>query len=236
MTPSLHRRLFLRGIGASLALPALESFGAGPSEVPTNLAYLYFPNGAAEGSWDPQRVGSRGELQQLNRWMEPLSPFKEDLTLPTNLWTPRGNGHGAGTATWLTGGGYDGRSIDVGGPSIDQIAARHLAPLSHLPSLEISTEGQGNFSGSLSRNCLSWTSRNVPATRETRPRAIFDKLFRKPEEGFGNRSVLDLVLSQSKRLQARASKADQQKIEEYLEAVRAIERRAAFAERQTQRA
>ncbi|MEM7009893.1 MAG: DUF1552 domain-containing protein [Verrucomicrobiota bacterium] len=235
-TASTNRRTFLRGLGACLALPALESFGAPSSKMPTNLAYLYFPNGTAEGSWEPEKVGPNQQLLKLNQWMAPLEPFKVDITIPTRMWTPRGNGHSAGTATWLTGGGFNRKNVDVGGPSVDQIAANHLKSETPLPSLEISTVGEGNFAGDLSRNCLSWTSRNVPAFRETVPRAIFDKLFRKADEGFVNRSVLDLVLEQSKSLKSRASAADGQKIDEYLEAVRTMERRVEFAEQQTKRA
>jgi len=228
------RRFFLRSLGVSLALPGLESLGASGQPLPaTRLAYLYFPNGSAEGSWEPERVGPDRSLQKLNRWMSPLEDYKSELTVTRNLWTPRGNGHAAGTATWLTGGGYNGRKNDAGGISVDQIAAAHFADESPMPSLEISTEGEGNFSGSLPRNCLSWTARDVPAVRETRPRAIFDKLFRRAAEGFLDRSVVDLVLEQAKSLKRRTSQADQRKIEEYLDSVRAIEKRLDFAESQT---
>lgn len=235
-----NRRAFLRGIGASLALPSLESMGEtirvdGGTGVPPRLAYLYFPNGSAEGSWEPESVGPAGELRKLNRWMAPLEDFKSDLVITKNLWTPRGNGHGAGTATWLTGGSFDHRKNDVGSPSVDQMVARHLIGTTPMPSLELSTAGEGSFSGSLSRNCLSWTKRNVPAARETQPRAVFDKLFRRAGEGFVDHSVLDLVLEQSKSLKRRASRADVQKIEEYLDAVRAVEKRLEFAEARTQR-
>lgn len=240
MKMNLNRRAFLRGMGACLALPTLESVGAsiergGRAGVAPRLAYLYFPNGTAEGTWEPERIGPAGELQKLNRWMAPLEEFKKDLIVTKNLWTPRGNGHGAGTATWLTGGSYDGRKNDVGSPSADQIAARHVGATTPLPSLELSTAGEGSFSGSLPRNCLSWTRRDVPAARETRPRAVFDKLFRRSSEGFVDRSVLDLVLDQSKSLKRRASAADGRKIDEYFDAVRAVEKRLDFAEAQTQR-
>ncbi|MBL6923345.1 MAG: DUF1552 domain-containing protein [Akkermansiaceae bacterium] len=240
MKSNPNRRAFLRGMGACLSLPAMESFGApeavlGKPGVPPRLAYLYFPNGSAEGSWEPEKVGPAGELQKLNRWMAPLEEFKDYLVVTKNLWTPRGNGHGAGTATWLTGGSYDHRKNDVGAPSVDQLVAKHLSDSTPLPSLELSTAGEGSFSGSLPRNCLSWTRRDVPAARETMPRAIFDKLFRRASEGFLNRSVLDLVLEQSKSLKRRASKADTRKIDEYLDAVRAVEKRLDFAEEQTQR-
>ena len=239
-----NRRVFLRGLGACLALPTLESVGnlsaavsdASRDGTPRRLAYLYFPNGSAEGSWAPQEVGPDGQLRKLNPWMSPLEAHKSDLIITRNLWTPRGNGHGAGTATWLTGGGYNSRKNDVGGPSADQIAARHMVDETPLPSLELSTAGEGSFSGSLPRNCLSWTARDVPAAREIVPRAVFDKLFRRADEGFVDQSVLDIILDQSKSLKRRASSADQRKIDEYLDAVRAMEKRLEFAEAQTERA
>jgi len=115
--------------------------------------------------------------------------FKSDIIVTKNLWTPRGNGHGAGMATWLTGGAYNGRKNDVGAPLADQIAARHLGGSTPSPSLELSTAGEGSFSGSLPRNCLSWTQRDVPAARETMPRAVFDKLFRRTGEGAARRAL-----------------------------------------------
>ena len=241
MKPPTSRRAFLRGVGACLVLPSLESLGAPAvvSGVPgsaTRLAYLYFPNGSASGCWEPRKMGKNDKLEELNEWMAPLEEHKADLVVTKNLWTPRGNGHGAGTATWLTGGSYNGRKNDVGGPSVDQIVARHFRADSPLPSLELSTAGEGSFAGSLPRNCLSWTARDVPAVRETIPRAVFDKLFRRAPEGFVNESVLDLVLAQSKDLKRRASAADGRKIDEYLDSVRAIENRLEFAEAQSKRA
>ena len=241
MKPPTSRRAFLRGVGACLVLPSLESLGAPAvvSGVPgsaTRLAYLYFPNGSASGCWEPRKMGKNDKLEELNEWMAPLEEHKADLVVTKNLWTPRGNGHGAGTATWLTGGSYNGRKNDVGGPSVDQIVARHFRADSPLPSLELSTAGEGSFAGSLPRNCLSWTARDVPAVRETIPRAVFDKLFRRAPEGFVNESVLDLVLAQSKDLKRRASAADGRKIDEYLDSVRAIEKRLEFAEAQSKRA
>ena len=236
--PTGNRRVFLRGLGACLTLPTLESFGqfaAGKNNPATNLAYLYFPNGTAHGSWEPAKVSSDGKLLQLNPWMKPLEELKSDLILTKNLWTPRGNGHGAGTATWLTGGSYNDRNNDVGGASVDQLVARHLAEETPLPSLELSTSGEGSFAGSLPRNCLSWTARDIPAARETVPRAVFDKLFRRANEGFVNQSVLDLILEESKSLRKRTSAADSRKIDEYLEAVRSVEKRLDFAEQQARR-
>jgi hypothetical protein len=151
------------------------------------------------------------------------------------MWTPRGNGHGAGTATWLTGGGYDERKINAGGVSADQIAAKLLGRQTLLPSIELSLKGEGFFSNSLVRNALSWTEKG-PAPRDTEPRVLFDRMFRSGSGGTSDRSVLDQVLEDAQRLQRRSSLADRQKIDEYLEAIRALERRIDFADKQSRRA
>ncbi len=240
----ISRRTVLRGLGASMALPFLDvmepitskAASIGKSRNTLKVGYLYFPNGAAKGSWHPRLVDAEGRLLELSPWMKPLEGFKEDLIIPENIWTPRGNGHGAGTATWLTGGRYDGRVIDAGGMSVDQMAARHTGKETPLTSLELTTRGEGYFSNDLPRNTISWTSSNVPASRESVPRMVFDRMFRRPEEGMTDKSVLDLVLGHAKSLKTRVSHADQQKIDEYLESVRAVEKRMEFAETQNQRA
>ncbi|MCZ6792829.1 MAG: DUF1552 domain-containing protein [Planctomycetota bacterium] len=236
----LSRRAVLRGIGAAICLPFLDVFGAaadrasGPASRKTRLAYLYFPNGAAEGTWSPRRTGNRGELLELSEWMKPLEPFKRDIIIPGNMWTPRGNGHGAGTATWLTGGSYDSKAIDAGGISVDQLAAKHVGQETLLPSLELSLRGEGFFSGNLPRNTISWTSDTTPASREVEPRVVFDRMFRRAGGGV-DRSVLDLVLGQARSLRPKLGPADRRKVDEYLDSVRSVERRIGFAEQQSRR-
>jgi hypothetical protein len=235
----ISRRTMLRGVGAAVALPMLDVMEPSPASAAfakptTRAAYLYIPNGVATGAWAPAKVGSRGELLKLNKWMEPLDPFKQDLVIPQNMWTPKGNGHGAGTATWLTGHGYDGRTIDAGGASADQIAATQIGKQTLLPSLELSTKGEGFFSNSLNRNTISWSSSRTPVPRDTEPRVIFDRMFR-TDTGSGN-SVLDSILEDARRMRLRISSDDQRKIDEYLASVRAIERRIAFATKQSKRA
>jgi len=247
------RRITAGGLSALIPLPALEAFEARPAsrgaekasrgaekasrgaeKAPVRLAYVYFPNGIATGSWHPKKVGEKGELLELNPWMSPLEPFRDDLIIPKNVWTPRGNGHAAGTATWLTGGGYDRKRIDAGGLSADQIAAREVGESTLLPSLQLSLVGQGHFSKDLTRNTLSWVGPRRPASREVEPRAVFDRMFRGGRSGKGTgaveRSVLDLVRDQSKRVAREVSESDKRKIDEYLDAIRSIEKRVAFAE------
>ena len=100
----ISRRTMLRGLGAAVSLPLLDVMSvpslraADDGRPPMRLAYLYIPNGVAEGAWQPQEVDDRGRLVKLNRWMSSLEPYRDDLTVFRNLWTPRGNGHIAGTA------------------------------------------------------------------------------------------------------------------------------------------
>ena len=238
----ISRRTMLRGLGAAVSLPMLDVMSqpvtraAEKDNSAARLAYLYIPNGVAEGAWQPKKVDSRGRLVELNPWMSSLAPFKSDLTIFQNMWTPRGNGHIAGTATWLTGGSFDGEKLDSGGASVDQIAAQHFRDETLLPSLELSTRGEGIFTTSLPRNTVSWVDSVTPAPRDIEPRVVFDRMFRVGDSGLGSRSVIDLVLEDARRLKRRVSNQDQAKIDEYLDSVRAIERRIEFAERQKGRA
>ncbi len=233
----ISRRAMLRGAGAALGLPLLDAMAPSTSAAarrakpPVRLVYLYFPNGAAEGSWAPRKVGPEGELLELGEWMKPLEPFRGDLLLPENLWTPRGNGHGPSTATWLTGGGYDRRRVDAGGTSVDQLVGRHAGKETLLPSLELSLRGEGNFSKDLPRNHVSWISSGTPAVREVEPRVIFDRMFLKSGGPGADRSVLDGVLDGARRLSREVGAADRAKVSEYLDSVREIEKRLAFAAR-----
>ena len=140
---AISRRTMLKGFGAAIGLPVLEimapnsAVAGGASNKVTRMAHLYFPNGVARGSWAPAKVAADGALQKLNLWMAPLEFIKHKLIIPENLWTPRGNGHGAGTATWLTGGHYDDHEIRVGGMSVDQFVASQIGEQTLLPSLEL---------------------------------------------------------------------------------------------------
>lgn len=234
----IPRRTLLRGTGAAVSLPLLDvmqqpsTHAAETSPATARLAYLYIPNGVADGAWQPEKISDDGWLVSLNKRMSSLVPFQDDLTIFRNMWTPRGNGHIAGTATWLTGGSFDGTRLDSGGASVDQIAARHFQNKTMLPSLELSVRGEGFFSSSLPRNSVSWIDSTTPAPRDIEPRMVFDRMFRSGNSGPGSRSVLDLVLEDARQLKRRVSDHDRKKIDEYLESVRSIERRIEFTQRQ----
>ena len=243
--PSRHlsRRAVLRGLGATVALPLLDVTptwasglaGARQTSVTgvNRLAYLYFPNGIPRGIWYPKETATDGRLVKLNEWMSPLEPFKDDILIPSNIWTPQGNGHVNGPPTWLTGQRYQSRAVNAGGVSADQLAASHLRDETLLPSLELSLKGEGYFSNSLPRNAISWSAADRPMSREIEPRAIFDRMFRPASGGATHRSVMDAVLADARALRTYVSTVDHYRLDEYFESIRALERRIEFAERRS---
>ena len=198
---SLPRRTFLRGLGATLALPMLDSMtpplsALGPSTPPIRLGYVYTPNGivgACDKSprpfmWTPKTVGTNFEFSPT---MRALEPFRDQINVLSGLAqvTGRALGDGPGdharaTATFLTGvhpyktGGADFRL----GVSADQIAARELGKYTQLASLELGLEPQP-----LAGNCdsgytcaymsMSWRGPSSPLPAEINPRAVFERLF-----------------------------------------------------------
>ena len=202
---SLSRRRFLRGLGACVALPALESllptrlFGAESSGVgnlaktasgaPLRMAYVYFPNGAIQPAWWPEGEGKEFEL---GRTMQPLAKVKHQLQILGGLdhvnATPGPDGagdHARAGGTFLTGvrvkktAGSDIRA----GISIDQVVAQQIGHLTRFPSLELTCDAvrkSGNCDSGYScayQYNLSWRSPSTPVAPEPNPRLLFERLF-----------------------------------------------------------
>jgi hypothetical protein len=245
-TSSISRRTALKGLGVSLALPWLEAMrplrsfaAASPLASPVRMAVLYMPNGVRPDAWTPQGAGSAFELSPI---LQPLSPFKDDLLVLTQLWnraTDTGDGHYVKTGGFLTGTTITrttGSDLRSGAISMDQIAAQRIGHLTPLPSLELGTEppatGVDTIVGytQLYGAHISWSQPTVPLAKEINPKAVFDRLFRsktagRAAEAAKDRSVVDLVLSESKRLQQRLGREDRLKLDEYFESVRSVEKR-----------
>ncbi|MDB6071433.1 MAG: hypothetical protein JWL81_2604 [Verrucomicrobiales bacterium] len=244
--PSLTRRTILRGIGASITLPFLESLAprsaraaAAGATPPTRMAYLFMPNGVHPQRWTPEGAGMDWKASPL---LQPLESHRQDLTILTNLQNALadgGDGHYAKSASWLTGFRVrktTGRDVDVGGPSVDQAYAAHCGHQTRLPSLELGTEPvrkgvdlQVNFT-QLYGGHISWRDRHVPLPSEINPRTAFDRLFRERGENDrltaeDTRSVLDLTLEQAHALRGKVSAEDQRRLDEYLETIRSLETR-----------
>jgi Protein of unknown function (DUF1552) len=250
----LSRRTFLRGAGVALGLPLLDvmmpSQGSGwpfrhvaPQAAPVRAAYLYFPNGAWMDAWVPRQTGADYELPFS---LTPLEPIRDHVTVLSGLDKPfsrSGDGHYAKTANFLTGlhvRKTTGQDLNSGGVSVDQVAAARIGHLTPLPSLELATDPVIN---GLDRavnytrmygSYISWLRPNLPLPRIIDPRAAFERMFG-PRDAEGrplprpagqeNQSLLDAALGDAHALNRRLGRNDRQKLEEYLDSVRSVERR-----------
>lgn len=247
---ALGRRSFLRGVGATMALPLLECMqvpsvasaagsAAGP-QAPVRSAFVFFPNGCIQDAWRPT---GEGKEWQLSKTLAPLEDLKDEVIVFGNLAQNNGRalGDGAGdharcASSYLTGAHpvkTDGADIHVG-ESIDQFAARHVGFRTRLPSLEIGIDrgrNAGNcdsgYSCAYSSN-ISWKSPTTPMAKEIRPKLVFERLFRPnydEKRDRYRRSILDLVAADASQLQQKLGRTDRRKIDEYFTSVREIEQR-----------
>jgi hypothetical protein len=256
---ALPRRTFLRGVGATVALPLLDAMvpaltrvarAAGPVR---RLGFVYTPNGATMSAWTPAGPGPR--LETLSPTLSPLAPVLDQVTVPTGLSQRmaesmgNGNGeHSRGQTVWLSGvhpKRTEGTDVQAG-VTADQIAARVIGADTRLPSLEIALEQNylvGNCDNGYSCvywNTVSWRTTTTPLPMEVNPRVVFERIFGDggtPEQRLAqvreDRSLLDSVRASIERLQRRLGAADRAKVADYLEAMREIERRIQVAERQS---
>jgi len=259
--PLLHRRTFLRGLGAAMALPMLEAMlparsmaaAASAAKSPTRMAFLFVPNGAHMPDWTPLATGADFDLPYI---LQPLAPYKSEMLVITGLAQDKGrsNGDGGGdharsAGSWLTCSQplkSEGSQIRVG-ISADQMAAHAVGNQTRFGSLELGLEPgrQGGkcdtgYSCAYSNN-ISWRNESTPMTREINPRLVFERLFANsvPKEvsesqkrrELYKKSILDFVLEDAKSLRSKVGGNDRQKLDEYLSAVREIEQRVVQAEK-----
>lgn len=257
---SIHRRTFLKGMGAAIALPVLESFGparvlagATAPKSPTRMAFLFVPNGMHMQSWTPETEGATFKLPHI---LEPFAPVQRDLLVLTGLTQDKGRANGDGPGDHARSAGAfltgvqplksEGSQIRAG-ISVDQHVAQQIGFQTKFPSLEIGIE-RGRQSGKCDSgyscaysNNISWRNEVTPMTKETNPRLVFERLFGgavadENEKSLLQRdryrkSILDYVLADANRLSRTVSGNDRQKLDEYLTAVREIELRIDHAER-----
>lgn len=253
MFRSLPRRTFLRGLGAAIALPALDAMQpafAAAKKAPCRMAFVYVPNGIVMEAWTPQTAAAAAPLPAaLPRIAAPLAPYRDDILMLTGLTCNNGRAlgdgpgdHGRAGASYLTAAhpkktyGKDLRA----GVSVDQMAALRLGSQTRLASLELGCEEGiqgGNCDNGYScayNNSISWRTPSSPMPPEVRPRAVFERLFgadgdldpaRRAREEKYRRSVLDLVLEDARSLRTTLGATDQRKLDEYLFSVRDIEKR-----------
>jgi hypothetical protein len=257
----LSRRTLLRGLGATIALPFLDSMVPAATALAKTAAApvrrfgaFYVPNGMAMGWWFPKTEGPLTELPPI---AASLAPHKERLLLLGGLddeaanKAERGGDHARAAGTFLTCVPFEviSDSNVIAATTMDQIVAKELGKETQLASLELAIEstdmlGSCDATSCSLTNTISWSSPTTPLPCDNDPRAVFERLFGSsgstdPAARLAriqqDRSILDAVTDEIARLDVRLGPADKRKFEEYLESVRDAERRIQKAEEQSSR-
>jgi hypothetical protein len=232
--PKITRRAVLRGAGAVVALPWLESYAAlgAPSAqtaFPKRFAVVFMGNGINGNHWWAKGQGAE---MKLGKTLEPLEPIKHKINVINGLYNQPAVGigiHPGQTGALLTG-----TSIQKGpnvrsGVSMDQALARRLGNETAQQSIVLACEQpmtgyhETNFSMAYSSH-ISWYSAESPVPNEVYPSLAFDALFEN-RGTLRNKSILDRVMERANALSAKVSSSDKSKIDEYLTSVREVERR-----------
>jgi hypothetical protein len=252
---ALSRRTVLRGMGTALSLPFLQamaparfslhgqSSAAGPVH---RFQTVYAPNGMAMEYWSPKGVGRDFELSPI---LEPMAPFRDQMTVISGLNATWVNAHNGASGAFLTGctHGAPNYTEFLADTSMDQLLAREIGRETQLDSMQLSTDPlpvAGGCTGGLSciyQSTISWRTPTQPLVAEHNPRAVFEMLFgdsgstsRAAREArlVQKKSILDSVVDKLGTLKREVGAEDQIRLDQYSEAVRAVERRIQVAEEQ----
>jgi hypothetical protein len=258
---AIPRRTVLRGVGAALALPLLDSmvpaltaFDKTAARPAQRLGVVYIPNGMVMAKWTPSTEGAGFQMPET---LKPLEPFRDRMLVLSGLnnTPPLDNGagvHARASTRFLT--AVPPRRSDTSaieaGISMDQLAAATLGSSTQLASLEVALEGR-ELAGSCDigfscayTNTLSWRGPKTPLPMENDPRALFERMFGASESTDqsarqarirADRSILDSVSARIGDFRRGIGSRDRAKLTEYLDAVRDIERRIQTAEQQSDR-
>ena len=249
---ALPRRTFLRGFGATLALPLLDAMvpamtalASTPANPVRRLGFIYIPMGSNIAQWTPP--GPAGSLSELSPTLASLAPVIDHLTVVTNLEIRNAypGTHATSNAAFLscaTSKWTESTDYQLA-TTVDQIAAQHIGGDTRLPSLELAmdlltTVGQcDNGYACVYQNNLSWSTPTTPLPAEAHPRIAFERLFGdggsaadRRAEMRANSSLLDWVGEDISRLQRKLGPGDRSKVNQYLDTVREVERRIQKAE------
>jgi uncharacterized protein DUF1552 len=251
----LSRRTLLRGAGAALALPLLESMlpagmlRAAPASQPrARLACIYVPHGAVMSKWTPAATGTGFEFPEI---LQPLEPFRARVNVISGMTLPlaygqdasAGANHTRSSAVYLSGASPGVGSEAELGITADQLAAQHIGQDAPLPSLELSIEdGSLSCGTGLScayRNTISWQSPKSPLPMENNPQVVFERLFgdgsteaERAARRAEARSLLDSVSAELTSLERTLPANDRSRLDRYLTDVREVERRITLSTQQ----
>jgi hypothetical protein len=249
---AIPRRTFLRGAGATLALPLLDAMipaatalARTPARPVPRLGFVFIPMGCDEARWTPP---GQGVLSELSPILAPLAPVKDQVTVITNtrLQNAYPGTHDTSNAAFLSAAfsKHTDSSDYFNGTTIDQIAAREIGHDTQLASLELAMDLNplagvcNNGYSCVYQNCLSWSSPTTPLPSEAHPRVVFERLFGEGgtaaarQAGLRNRgSLLDSFSLDIAKLKQRVGASDRARLDQYLESVRDVEREIERAER-----
>jgi hypothetical protein len=253
----IDRRTVLKGFGATLALPFLETmmpsgvFAASVPKIPIRTAFIFVPNGVNMEHWVPtgtEYPSALKPLESLKNYINVMS----GLTQKNAFALGDGAGdHARSASAWLTGchpKKTSGANIKAG-ISIDQILAKEFGDKTRFGSLELGCE-RGGLAGDCDSgyscaysNSVSWRTESTPVAKEVNPRLVFERLFQsedinetsqsRSERLAENKSILDFVLEDAKLLNKKLGTTDRMKLDEYMTGIREIERRISFVENQS---
>ena len=257
---AIPRRTVLRGLGATVALPFLDSMVPAltalqntPANPIRRMGVVYHPHGMIKANWDPIGVGADFELSPI---LQPLTPFKDQLLVLSNLANRQadamGDGagdHARGCGAYLTGVHVKKSESTVeGGVSMDQIAGQALEAETQLSSLQLTLDPNnlvGSCDGGYScaySTTISWRTPTMPLMAENDPRVVFEQLFGSSDSTDPkvrsarlrkDRSLLDSIATRTTELQRELGPEDRMKLGNYLESLRDVERRIQKAEEQS---
>lgn len=226
----LDRRHFLRGIGASIALPMLDCMRplrASPvasALKPRRSVFIYLPNGVNTLDYQITQTGAGYEFTKP---LKSLEKHRQHITPISGLYHPNGLGHHHNCQTiWLTGGKIGPTARNT--VSVDQLMAEATAPHTRFSSLEISSNGRS----------LAWNRDGVALPAEQKPGEVFNRLFKAPEGGVDKEryslhrrgSILDAVLEEATSLRRDIGGEDRTRLDQYLTSVREVEIRTKRAD------
>jgi hypothetical protein len=248
---SLPRRTFLKGVGATVALPLLDAMvpaatllAQTPAKPIKRFGAIYVPQGAIRDQWLPQTTGADFDLSPI---LSPLGKFRDQLVVVSGTGSTGADaGHAPGPICFLS--GVVGRKTEMAdvraGMTIDQLLAKEVGQTTAFPSLEVATEDFTGFVGACDNgwacaylNTISWSGPETPLPMEINPRVVFERMF----GGAGTveqrvarmkvgRSILDSIIPEASRLQDTLGAKDRARMSQYLDNVREIERRLQRAE------
>jgi hypothetical protein len=253
---SLPRRTFLRGLGAAVALPYLDAMTpafAAPAKAPVRLAFMYVPNGIDMKNWNIAQEGVFGEFPRI---MKPLEAFRGDMIQIGNLTHNSGRAlldgagdHGRCAGSYLTGIQVRKSTTDIKASiSCDQIIANKIGHETRFASLELGMDDSrqaGDCDSGYScayTNNLAWKSETQPLPPVLDPRLLFERLFGEgaalsPEarerQTRYRRSILDFVMTDTRKMQTSLGPTDRRKLDEYLSSIREVERQLEKAEKES---